>query len=208
MKLGDHRDFTTLRLVETAARQAGAWTNHTVNFVDIVPWEYPSHPPQQKKHTLSSPQSSAFKWHRDRNPAQIPREALQAREESYRQAACLSLLAKSNAEKWIPLLISVVLTVAVREPEVRDMTPNYGHCRLIILMEKMKEREMGGEGGCIRGYWRLGRELPQYTGCFCEPTVQGENISWGKSSLPQSASPIIDTTTCFQTWDETACFEW
>jgi len=40
----------------------------------------------------------------------------------------------------------VVLTVAAHEPEVRDMTPNYGHCRLIILMEKMKEGEMGGFG--------------------------------------------------------------
>lgn len=108
-------------------------------------------PPQQnKKNTHCPPPSpqrlSDIEIETPRKyPARLCRRA-RRREESYRQAACLSLLAKSNAEKWIPLLISVVLTVAVREPEVRDMTPNYGHCRLIILMEKMKEREMGGRG--------------------------------------------------------------
>jgi len=83
-----------------------------------------------------------------RNPAQIASTALQAQRHERRaiDKLLVSLLAKSNAEKWIPLLISVVLTVAAHEPEVRDMTPNYGHCRLIILMEKMKEGEMGGFG--------------------------------------------------------------
>lgn len=104
------------------------------------------------------PQLSVFKWQRSKPCANtqcsFAGEASWA--EGYRQAACLSLLAKSNAEKWIPLLISVVLTVAAHEPEVRDMTPNYGHCRLIILMEKMKEGVMGGFGW---GGWGVKRIL-------------------------------------------------